>query len=126
MSKVEQRRSNRRMPGKRQAGCFFLGYFSFTSGMLPCALRVSCAVLARSRVQRGRAKEKCFGPRSDSKSLLLESRGRRSGEVPPAPQAPAPHPSPLPDGERELWCPSNDHSVWPISDYRQLLADSKL
>jgi hypothetical protein len=54
------------MPGKWVS--FSLGYFSFTPGILPCALRASFAVRARSCVRRGQAEEKYRPPREDESS----------------------------------------------------------
>ncbi len=47
------------MPGKRGSGvAFLLGYFLFTPGILPFALRASFAVRARILRTRGHAKRK--------------------------------------------------------------------
>jgi hypothetical protein len=51
---------------------FSLGYFSFTPGVLPSALRASFAVRARSCVRRGQAKEKYFALRRSVKAVALD------------------------------------------------------
>jgi hypothetical protein len=51
---------------------FSLGYFSFTPGVLPSALRASFAVRARSCVRRGQAaKEKCLALRRSVKAVAF-------------------------------------------------------